>query len=197
MISRTEILRWLRERNPDSLSELWAAADKVRRDSVGDEVHLRGLIEISSHCRRSCLYCGLRRENTALGRYRMSEAEILDCALEARELGFGTVVLQSGEDLWFNAVRMSNLIRRIKERTGLAVTLSLGERNPEEYAAWRAAGADRYLLRFETSRRDLFERIHPPLDHGNSRPSQSPAPPAGYGFRDRRRSDGRHTGPDI
>ncbi len=165
-MERRDIIRWLREDRPETLQVLWETADSARMAEVGDAVHLRGLVEISNHCRRSCLYCGLRRENTRLTRYRMSEQEILDCALQAEELGYGTVVLQSGEDLWFDEGRVASLVRKIKERTSLAVTLSLGERRPEEYALWRAAGADRYLLRFETSRRDLFEHIHPPLERG-------------------------------
>lgn len=167
-MERSDIIRWLREERPETLQVLWETADRVRSAEVGDEVHLRGLIEISNHCRRSCLYCGLRRENSGLRRYRMSEQEILECALKAEELGFGAVVLQSGEDLWFDEGRIASIIRRIKERTALAVTLSLGERRAEEYALWQAVGADRYLLRFETSRSELFERIHPPLERGSA-----------------------------
>lgn len=145
------------------LEGLWAEADTVRRESVGDEVHLRGLVEISNHCVRSCSYCGLRAPNTALARYRMTAAEIFDCAREAVRLGYGTIVMQSGEDYRIETAWMAGVVRQIKAETGLAVTLSLGERPESDLAAWRDAGADRYLLRFETSNRVLYDRIHPPV----------------------------------
>jgi biotin synthase len=151
----------LRERDPSRLEALWSAADDVRRAHVGAEVHLRGLIEISNHCRRQCLYCGLRAGNRDLPRYRMTAGEVVECAVRARGYRCGTVVLQSGEDDGLAAGWVADVIRRIKDATGLAVTLSLGERSREDLAAWRRAGADRYLLRFETSDRGLYEKIHP------------------------------------
>jgi biotin synthase len=93
----------------------------------------------------------------------MTIDEIVTCAHEARSLGFGTVVIQSGEDFGLTQDWVAEMVRRTKAETNLAVTLSLGERSHDELAAWREAGADRYLLRFETSNRALFERIHPPL----------------------------------
>jgi len=162
-LDQAEILGWLREENPARLEELWRRADEVRQVHVGDAVHLRGLVEISNHCARQCAYCGLRAGNEPLARYRMTADEIFLAALQAVKFGYGTVVLQAGEDYGITADWMAGVIRRIKKETLLAVTLSLGERTGEELAAWRAAGADRYLLRFETSDRALFEAIHPPL----------------------------------
>lgn len=160
-IDRPALLGWLRETRAVALEPLWAAADAVRRAAVGDAVHLRGLIEISNHCVRSCHYCGLRRESRHLHRYRMRPEEILDCAREAAILGYGTVVLQGGEDPGLTRAGIAELVLRIKAETGLAVTLSLGERCEADLRAWRKAGADRYLLRFETSNARLFRRIHP------------------------------------
>lgn len=160
-MQRGEILGWLRETNPDRLADLWRQADQVRQQCVGDEVHLRGLVEISNHCSRMCGYCGLRAGNPNVTRYRMTDDEIAACAHKAVRFGYGTVVLQSGEDPALTVHRIAALIERIKAETPLAVTLSLGERDEDELAAWRWAGADRYLLRFETSNRALFERIHP------------------------------------
>ncbi|MCX8032532.1 MAG: [FeFe] hydrogenase H-cluster radical SAM maturase HydE [Thermoleophilia bacterium] len=162
-LSRSDILGWLLETDAERLEELWRAADEMRRATVGDEVHLRGLIEISNHCRRQCHYCGIRAGNRKLKRYRMSLNEILECAHLARELGYGTVVLQAGEDPGLTQEWISGAVHLIKQETGLAVTLSLGERDPQELAAWREAGADRYLLKFETSDAELFARIHPPI----------------------------------
>jgi biotin synthase len=163
MMRRDEILRWLLEEDENSLEELWQRADRVRRENVGDEVRLRGLIEISNYCVRQCGYCGLRFGNRELERYRMSEEEILSCVDEAETYGYGTVVLQSGEDYAIETEWLSGIIRQVKKETRLAVTLSLGERPGEDLEAWRKAGADRYLLRFETSDEDLYQSIHPSL----------------------------------
>jgi biotin synthase len=162
-LTQTEILAWLRESDPQRLEDLWQRADEVRRAHVGDAVHLRGLVEISNHCVRQCAYCGLRAGNRPLVRYRMTPDEIVAAARQAVTFGYGTVVLQAGEDFGISAGWMAGIIRCIKEETPLAVTLSLGERADEDLAAWREAGADRYLLRFETSDKALFDRIHPGL----------------------------------
>jgi biotin synthase len=154
-------LRWLRETDESRLAELWRLADQTRQRYVGGDVYLRGLIEFSNHCVRLCGYCGLRAPNQQIKRYRMSEDEILDCARHAVQYGYGTVVLQSGEDLVVTGSWLADVIRRIKAETPLAVTLSLGERSDADFRLWREAGADRYLLRFETSNRALYERIHP------------------------------------
>jgi len=165
-LSKSDLLQWLRESDPERLAELYEQADDVRRLNVGDAVHLRGLIEISSHCMRQCMYCGLRQANRALPRYRMTRDEILDCARQAERLGFGTVVMQAGEDDELTGDWIAEIVRSIKRESALAVTLSLGERSLDEFKQWRAAGADRYLLRFETSDANLFRLIHPPRASG-------------------------------
>lgn len=168
--ARPEIEAWLKETRPEALAELYAAADQTRRAEVGDEVHLRGLIEISNRCDRQCLYCGLRAGNDTLTRYTMTRGEILACARQAQAYGYGTVVLQSGEDAGLDTDLISELIQTIKRETALAVTLSLGERAISELERWKAAGADRYLLRFETSNLELYAAIHPgPTSHQHPR----------------------------
>lgn len=143
--------------------ELFASADKVRKKFVGDKVLLRGLIEFSNICRNNCCYCGLRRDNRKLERYRMSPDEIVYLATDAvLNQGFQTIVLQSGEDLWFSQEILCDIIRRIK-KTGCALTLSIGEKSAAEYQAYRAAGADRFLLRIETSDPALYEKYDPDM----------------------------------
>jgi biotin synthase len=159
-LTHDEIFDWLRASDPEQLEALLARANQVRHEHVGDAVHLRGLIEISNHCVRQCHYCGLRAERS-IPRYRMSHEEILDCARQAVRLGFGTVVLQAGEDFGIEAEWLSSLIRTIKNETPLAITLSLGERLQDELLLWKDAGADRYLLRFESSDPALYAAIHP------------------------------------
>lgn len=145
----------------EAAEELYAEADRVRREYVGEEVHLRGIIEFSSFCRCRCLYCGLRADNTGLRRFRMMPADILEGCREVADLGFGTVVLQSGEDEWWTAERLADLIADIKSITPLAVTLSVGERDESDYRLWRMAGADRYLIKHETANAELYARLHP------------------------------------
>ncbi|NLW16757.1 MAG: [FeFe] hydrogenase H-cluster radical SAM maturase HydE [Firmicutes bacterium] len=147
------------------METLFAAADRVRQEQVGDAIWLRGLIEFSSYCRHNCHYCGLRRDNRQASRYRLTAEQILAAVEQVAAAGLGTVVLQSGEDTWWTIDRLQELIRAIKEQhPQLAITLSIGERSYAEYAALRQAGADRFLLRFETSNPKLSAQLHP----GNS-----------------------------
>ncbi len=157
-----EIIRWLRETDPNRLQTLWDRADTVRKESVGDEVHLRGLIEISNVCRRQCLYCGIRAGNKDIPRYRLTEKEVLHCAELALKFGYGSIVIQAGEDSFIETDWIAELLQKIKSSTNLAITLSLGEREEADWKAWKSAGAERYLLRFETSNENLFRAIHPP-----------------------------------
>ncbi|MDD3437602.1 MAG: [FeFe] hydrogenase H-cluster radical SAM maturase HydE [Candidatus Gastranaerophilales bacterium] len=145
---------------------LFISADKIRQKHVGDEVHLRGLIEFSNYCKQNCLYCGLRRDNKQLKRYRLSENEIIALAKNASELNYKTVVLQSGEDPYYTADKMKYIISEIK-KFDLAVTLSIGEKTFEEYQAYRKAGADRYLIRIETTDKNLYKKLDPGMDWEN------------------------------
>jgi len=158
-----DILSWLLEEDPKKLEELWAEADRTRHECVGDDVHLRGLIEITNICSRECAYCGIRAPNSNVVRYKMSAFEIVECARMAKKFGYGTVVLQGGEDISISPDWIALVVREIKNETNLAVTLSLGERSENELKLWKEAGADRYLLRFETSNGELFRLIHPSL----------------------------------
>lgn len=148
----------------EDASRLYQAADTVREQHVGSDVHLRGLIEFSNYCRRECNYCGVRRGNASIERYRLAPNDIVQLAQEAEHLGYRSIVLQSGEDLWYTAERLGDTIRAIKRTTDLAITLSAGERDYETYRCWREAGADRYLLRIETTDPALFAALHPDDD---------------------------------
>lgn len=159
-LNKEEIVRRLKD--DVGQEKLLREADKVRHDNVGDEVHLRGLIEFSNICRNNCLYCGIRRDNKLLQRYRMSEDELIETARRGAELGFKTIVMQSGEDMYYDTGRMCRIIETIK-KFDVAVTLSLGERKYEEYKDFRNAGADRYLMRIETTDKDLYHRLDPAM----------------------------------
>jgi len=156
-MTRRELLRQLQGADDQAL---FAAARRERTRTYGDAVFLRGIVEFSNHCQGRCRYCGLREGNTGLRRYRLQPREILDAAAQAPGLGLGTVVLQSGEDPFYDMRVVGELVAAIKG-LGLAVTLSLGERSFEELQHWRQCGADRYLLKFETSNPALHAQHRP------------------------------------
>jgi len=157
----------LRVEERSELDLLFGFAEKVRREYVGDGVLLRGIIEFSNICRNTCTYCGLNRHNSRLRRYRLTSDEIVSAAENVRRAGIQTVVLQSGEEDALDANWLRQIIEEIKSRLGVAVTLCVGERRREEYQMWREAGADRYLLKIETSDPGLYRELHPGMNFEN------------------------------
>lgn len=147
-------------------NELFNAADRVRKKYVGNEVHLRALIEFSNICKQHCKYCGLRLENKELDRYNIDEETIFKFVKKAVSYGYKTVVLQSGESNSYSTEQIINIIRKIKS-LNISITLSIGEKTFEEYNAYKSAGADRYLLRIETTDKDLYKKMHPEMDFEN------------------------------
>ncbi|MDO5516759.1 MAG: [FeFe] hydrogenase H-cluster radical SAM maturase HydE [Clostridium sp.] len=163
-LTKNEILELLRN---DSINELlFKAADNVRKKYLGNAVHLRGLIEFTNICKRNCMYCGLRRDNSNLKRYRLSEDEIFDFAKKAVSYGYKTIVIQGGEDDYYTKERMISIIKKIKS-LDVALTLSLGEKTYDEYKAFKEAGADRYLIRIETTDKKLYEDMDPGMSFEN------------------------------
>lgn len=164
-LSRDELITLL---NNNEINEyIYQAADEVRRKYVGDEIHLRALIEFSNICKNNCLYCGLRRDNKNIERYRIDEDTVFELAHHAvQNLGLKTVVLQSGEDMYFDCDRICGIIRKIKT-LDVALTLSIGEKTLEEYKAYKNAGADRFLLRIETTDKQLYLQNDPEMSWEN------------------------------
>lgn len=157
-MTKQEIVAILRDESKNDW--LFKEADRIRHKNVGDEIHLRALIEFSNICKRQCKYCGLRASNKAIERYRLSQEEILSAAKRAVGLGYRTIVLQSGEEDNYYSDKLCDIIRAIKA-LDVALTLSIGEKTFEEYKAYRKAGADRFLLRIETTDKGLYESMHP------------------------------------
>lgn len=153
-----EQLRQLLER--EDFSGIFERADRIRQERVGDEIRIRALLEFSNYCRRSCRYCGLNCRNPKLERFRLEPAEIVETALAAWEAGYRTIVLQSGEDPYYTPEILGDIVRKIKP-SGIAVTLSCGEFSREEYQYFKECGADRYLLKHETSDPVLYAGLHP------------------------------------
>jgi biotin synthase len=161
-LTKEQIIEYLSSTD-DALFNL---ADKVRQENLGDEVHLRGLIEFSDYCKQNCLYCGIRRDNKNCTRYRLEPDDIIDLAKKAQGYGYKTVVLQSGEDPYYTVEKMEYILSEIK-KLDLAITLSIGEKTMDEYAAYKKAGADRFLIRIETTDKELYKSLHPGMDFDN------------------------------
>lgn len=146
------------------MQQLFEKAYEIKSRYVGTTVYFRGLIELSNICEKNCFYCGIRKENRNIERYMMSEEEVLRASKEAWQWGYGSVVLQAGE-ISSNryASFIEDLIHKIKELSNgeLGITLSLGEQAENIYRRWYEAGAHRYLLRIETSNRELYTTLHP------------------------------------
>lgn len=140
--------------------ELYSFADKIRAQHKGKNIHLRALIEYTNICKCNCLYCGLRCANKNITRYRMTTDEILNCVENAVNNNFKTIVLQGGEDSFFTKNKIIEIIKEIK-KYDVALTLSIGEWDFESLKAFKDNGADRYLLRIETTNKDLYKTMHP------------------------------------
>ena len=161
-LSLSEYERLLSGRTPEAAKALADKAVAARKAIYGSEVFTRGLIEFTNVCKNDCLYCGIRRGNSACRRYRLTPEQIMRCAQEGYALGFRTFVLQGGEDPYFTDDILCGLVRALKKRfPDCAVTLSLGERSRESFRALFDAGADRYLLRHETADRAHYKQLHP------------------------------------
>ena len=157
-------------RTPKLADDLKSRACALRDERYGKKIFKRGLIEFTNYCKNDCLYCGIRRSNRLVNRYRLSEEEILQCCKEGYGLGFRTFVLQGGEDPYYTDARMVSIVSSIHEAyPECAITLSIGERSEESYRALREAGADRYLLRHETADPFHYDLLHPNEMSVNSR----------------------------
>ena len=162
ILEKEEFVKLIDEIDDEDLEYLFSLARKRREEFYGKDVYIRGLIEFTNYCRNDCLYCGIRRSNRNVNRYRLTEEEILECADTGYELGFRTFVLQGGEDPYYTDERLCGIVSKIKKRyPDCAVTLSVGERSEESYRKLFEAGADRFLLRHETADNEHYRKLHP------------------------------------
>ena len=154
----------LLEADEKDRKKIFILSSAIKKSHVGNKVYFRGLIELSNICSKDCYYCGIRKGNRAVERYMVNEDEVLDAARFALDNGYGSMVIQSGErsDRKFVST-ITYLLHKIKTQSEgkLGITLSMGEQSEETYREWFEAGAHRYLIRIETSNRELYYKIHP------------------------------------
>ena len=162
ILSKEEFVELLSNTSAEDREILRKEAVRLREKYYGHDVYIRGLIEFTNYCKNNCYYCGIRRDNRHLERYRLTKDEILSCCESGYRLGYRTFVLQGGEDPWFNDDRMEDIVRSIRAAyPECAITLSIGERSRESYQRLKEAGADRYLLRHETANEAHYRKLHP------------------------------------
>ncbi len=162
-LSKEELVLLLQAKNEDR-AYLFEQSKRIKEQYVGKKVYFRGLIEYSNVCIKNCFYCGIRRDNKKLERYTIKDEEVLDAARFAYEKNYGSIVLQAGENSSkFYTKHITYLIKEIKKLSNgkLGITLSLGEQSEDTYREWFEAGAHRYLLRIETSNKELYQKLHP------------------------------------
>jgi len=161
-LDATMFERIINDCDSDDLAFAMKRANAKRKEQFGDEIFIRGLVEFTNYCRNDCLYCGIRRSNQQVERYRLTAEQIMECLEQGYSAEIRTLVLQGGEDTYFNDARVCALVSEIKSRhPDIAVTLSIGERPYESYMLFREAGADRYLLRHETATEWHYAKLHP------------------------------------
>lgn len=165
--------RWIdrlsEDENEEERQYLFQKAREASLRTYGNRIFIRGLIEISNICKNNCYYCGIRRDNRNISRYRLDEKTVLECCAYGYEKGFRTFVLQGGEDPGLTDEMIENLVSEIhRAYPDCAITLSLGEKERESYQRFYDAGASRYLLRHETAGEEHYRKLHPPelsLEH--------------------------------
>lgn len=157
-----EDLRYLLE-NCETVEEaVFEKARAITERHFHKKIYVRGLIEFTNYCHNNCYYCGIRRDNDEVARYRLTTEEMEAAVAVGAEAGFQTFVLQGGEDTYFTDERLADWLGRIKKiQPGCAITLSVGERSRESYARLKEAGADRFLLRHETYDPEHYKKLHP------------------------------------
>ncbi|MGI5834693.1 MAG: radical SAM protein, partial [Bacteroidales bacterium] len=163
--SEEELAYWLEPGSVEKDRQLFDRAYAAKIENPGPRLHLRFLLELSNVCSRDCLYCGVRRSNREIERYSLQPEVAMEVLRRAKSRGYCNIVLQAGErsDKTFTRA-VTRLVEELRREGGedFRIVLSLGEQPAAAYRDWKQAGADRYLLRIETSNPELYRKIHPP-----------------------------------
>ena len=161
-ITKEQLQLLLETDNQEMIEELMVCARTEAQKVYGNKVYMRGLIEFTNYCKNNCIYCGIRRDNCHVDRYRLTKDQILDCCQSGYRLGFRTFVLQGGEDPFYTDDLICEIVSEIKhQHPDCAITLSIGEKSRQAYERYFSAGAERCLLRHETADKAHYEKLHP------------------------------------
>lgn len=163
-LTKSDLESLLFLKSKDSINKLSISANQIRNEFNSSDVQFYGMIEISNNCDCDCLYCGLRKSNCEITRYKMNAEEVIATARQIINLGINKILIQSGDDSSIEKDYISYIIYSIKQYADVSIILSLGERSINEYESWKISGADSYLLKFETSNSDLYSKIHTGYD---------------------------------
>lgn len=162
VLTKQELVCLITELSENEQEYLRERAQHTAQKHFGNQIYTRGLIEFTNYCKNDCYYCGIRKSNLSVERYRLSNEQILECCKEGHRLGFRTFVLQGGEDARYTDEDIILIIQMIKKDfPDCALTLSIGERSYESYLKFYEAGADRYLLRHESANEEHYAKLHP------------------------------------
>jgi biotin synthase len=162
-LNKSRIIELITSTNKTEITSLLSHARSIADANFGRRIYFRGLIEFTNICKNNCLYCGIRKDNQIVERYRLTDSQILKCCETGHALGYRTFVLQGGEDPYFTDDRLIPLVKTIRRNfSDCAITISLGERGKQSFQALFDAGADRYLLRHETANDEHYQKLHPP-----------------------------------
>ena len=162
ILDKDEFAFLLNNFNEKTSEYLHEKARDVSKKHFDNKIYTRGLIEFTNYCKNDCYYCGIRRSNKQVDRYRLSFEEIMNCCENGYSLGFRTFVLQGGEDSSYSDDDIVHIVSSIKKLyPDCAVTLSIGEKSYDSYFKYYESGADRFLLRHETSNESHYRKLHP------------------------------------
>lgn len=160
-LTKEEIKYLLFLDNPEEIESLFSEADMMRKINLKDFICLHGIIEFSNYCQNNCLYCGIRKDNKNLARFRMTMDEVIETADEAvNKRGYKMLVLQSGMDLGYTDKTLLEIVKKIKEKCHVFIFLSIGERSDGIYKKLKKGGADGVLFRFESTNSELYKKYH-------------------------------------
>lgn len=179
-VTAQQIATVLESQDESIIAYLYEKSNQKRMEHLGNIVHIRAIIEFSNYCRCACHYCGLQAKNLEVDRFRMSPSEMIETSLAVHEAGYQTVILQSGEDLFYTKEILGEIVKQILAKTDLILTLSIGERSYEDYAYLRECGANRFLIKHETADPDLYDTYHPHSSFANRMIAQQHIAKLGY-----------------
>lgn len=139
-----------------------ARAQELTLNQFGHEVFVRAVVEVSNFCRENCTYCGMRRDNRALSRFRAEAEQLAELLIEHRPATVTDVNIQAGEDPVAVRKVVLPLLKHLKRETNLGLSVCVGTLNHEIYEELKSAGASIYIMKFEIGDTNEYEKFEAP-----------------------------------